>query len=200
MQTLTLKRFAVGLIASLTLAGATYAQMGQRNGMPGMGGMMGGGQMKDMMPIHSLLMNHTQITRTVQDIPGGVRTVTTSKDPQLVQTLRTHVWAMKKRVTQDQPIRQRDPLFRQLFLHFHEINLQVLDVPGGVQTTETSKNPQVTMLIRQHARRAVSEFVKYGMPRAMQATPLPKGYHPLGGKDVNGTQGNGTQGSGMMGM
>ena len=116
--------------------------MGPMNGMSSKGsmggGMMGGmtgGMMKDMMPIRSLLMSHDAITRTVQDIPGGVRTI------------------------------------------------------------ETSENPQATLLIRQHACTAVSEFVKYGMPRAMQPTPLPKGYRPIGGK-----AGAAAMGGGMMGM
>ena len=196
------KTIVGGLAVGLTLAAPLHAQRGQMQSMPdksgkGMmeGGMMGSGMMQDMMPIHSLLLNHTQITRTVQDIPGGVRTVTTSKDPQIAKTIRTHVWEMKTRIAKNEPIRQMDPLFRQIFLHTHQINLQIEDIPGGVQATETSKNPQVTLLIRQHAHRAVSEFVKYGMPRMMQPTPLPKGYHPIGGK-----AGNGAMEGGMMGM
>ena len=184
-----------GLVAALLLAAGVHAQMGQMNRMSNKGGMMGGGMMKDMMPIRSLLMNHDAITRTVQDIPGGVRTVTTSKDPEIANTIRVHVWAMKARLARNEPIRQMDPLFRQIFLHHDEIALQIQDIPGGVRTVETSKNPQATLLIRQHARAAVSEFVKYGMPRAMQPTPLPKGYRPVGGK-----AGTAAMGGGMMGM
>ena len=197
----------VGSLTSvLLLAAGVHAQMGPMNGMSSkgsmgggmMGGMTGGmtgGMMKDMMPIRSLLMSHDAITRTVQDIPGGVRTVTTSKDPEIAKTIRTHVWEMKTRLAKNEPIRQMDPLFRQIFLHHGEIDLQVQDIPGGVRTVETSKNPQATLLIRQHARAAVSEFVKYGMPRAMQPTPLPKGYRPIGGK-----AGTAAMGGGMMGM
>ena len=187
-----------GLTTALLLAAGGHAQMGQMNGMSNkgsMGGGMTGGMMKDMMPIRSLLMNHDAITRTVQDIPGGVRTVTTSKDPEIAKTIRTHVWAMKARLAKNEPIRQMDPLFRQIFLHHGEIELQVQDIPGGVRTVETSKNPQATLLIRQHARAAVSEFAKYGMPRAMQPTPLPKGYRPIGGK-----AGGDAMGGSMMGM
>ena len=190
------------LTSALLLAAGVHAQMGPMNGMSSKGsmggGMMGGmtgGMMKDMMPIRSLLMSHDAITRTVQDIPGGVRTVTTSKDPQIAKTIRAHVWEMKMRLAKNEPIRQMDPLFRQIFLHHGEIDLQVQDIPGGVRTVETSKNPQATLLIRQHARAAVSEFVKYGMPRAMQPTPLPKGYRPIGGK-----AGTAAMGGGMMGM
>lgn len=184
-----------GPVAALLLAAGVHAQMGQMNGMSNKGGMMRGGMMKDMMPIRSLLMNHDAITRTVQDIPGGVRTVTTSKDPEIANTIRVHVWAMKARLARNEPIRQMDPLFRQIFLHHDAIALQIQDIPGGVRTVETSKNPQATLLIRQHARAAVSEFVKYGMPRAMQPTPLPKGYRPVGGK-----AGTAAMGGGMMGM
>ena len=198
MITLKLKTIITTFTASLALAVPLYAQMGTMNGMPqngGMnGGMMGGGIMKDMMPIRTLLMSHDQINRVVLDIPGGVRTVTTSKDSEVAKTIRTHVWQMKDRLTKNEPIRQMDPLFRQLFLRAREINLQIQDIPGGVAATETSKNPQVTLLIRQHAHRAVSEFVKYGMPRVMQPTPLPKGYHPIGGKAGSGAIGGGTMG------
>ena len=195
MRTLKVKATAACLVVSLALAAGAYAQMGQMKGMPGQGGMMGNGMMKDMMPIHTLLMNHDAITRTVQEIPGGVRTITTSKDPQIAKTIRTHVWQMKARLARNEPIRQMDPLFRQIFLHHSEFNLQIQDIAGGVRTVETSKNPQVTLLIRQHARAAVSEFVKYGMPRMMQPTPLPKGYHPLKGK-----AGATVMGGGMIGM
>ena len=190
--------FVVGLGLAAPLHAQTIPMNGQMGSMKGMsqkGSMMGGGVMKDMMPIRSLLMNHDAITRTVQDIPGGVRTVTTSRDPQIAQTIRTHVWAMKSRLSKNEPIRQMDPLFRQIFLHHSEFDLHIQDIPGGVRTTEISRNPQVTLLIRQHARAAVSEFVKYGMPRAMQPTPLPQGYHPVGGK-----AGNSMMGGGMMGM
>jgi hypothetical protein len=43
---------------------------------------------------------------------------------------------------------------------------------------ETADTPNVVPLVRQHARRAVSEFVAQGMPRMMQPTPLPPGYVP----------------------
>jgi quercetin dioxygenase-like cupin family protein len=38
---------------------------------------------------------------------------------------------------------------------------------------ETSDDPEVVALIRQHAHRAVSEFVERGMDRAHEPTPLP---------------------------
>jgi hypothetical protein len=54
--------------------------------------------------------------------------------------------------------------------------MEVERIDGGVLVVETSVNPQVELLIRQHAHRAVSEFVAEGMSRAMEPTPLPSGY------------------------
>lgn len=53
----------------------------------------------------------------------------------------------------------------------------IQDLENGVLVTKTSENPQVVLLIQQHANRAVSEFAEQGMQRAMQPTPLPEGYH-----------------------
>jgi hypothetical protein len=83
---------------------------------------------------------------------------------------------MKARVERGEPIRQMDPVFREIFEHHSAVEIDVSSVPGGVLVVETSDDPQVTLLIRQHAHRAVSEFVAEGMSRAMRPTPLPRGY------------------------
>jgi uncharacterized protein YdcH (DUF465 family) len=141
-----------------------------------MGEGMGPEMMRDMRAIHGLLTQHERIHREVEDIPGGVRTLTTSEDPQVASLIRTHVWQMKERMEKGQPIRRMDPVFRELFEHHEKVHMEIEEVPGGVRVTETSEDPQVVKLIRQHAHRAVSEFVEQGMPRAMQPTPLPEGY------------------------
>src|SRR5205807_5454569 len=96
--------------------------------------------------IHGLLTQHEKVHRTVEEIPGGVRTVTTSEDPQVTDLIRTHVREMKERIEKGQPIRQMDPLFREIFRHHEKIRLEIEDVPGGVRATETSDDPQVTLL------------------------------------------------------
>ena len=134
-------------------------------------------QMMQAMPvIRELLLQHERIQRQVDDLPNGIRTVTTSQDPAIADLIRTHVRQMQRRVEHGQPIRQMDPLFREIFRHHQQIEMDIEHVPGGVRVTETSDDPQVQLLIRQHAHRAVSEFVASGMPRAMQPTPLPEGY------------------------
>jgi hypothetical protein len=139
-------------------------------------GMMGAGMMADMRVIHALLTNHDRISRDVDDITAGIRARTTSDDAEIAELIGTHVGQMKARVEDGETIRHMDPLFREIFEHHEEIEIEVERIDGGVLVVETSVNPQVELLIRQHAHRAVSEFVAEGMARAMEPTPLPPGY------------------------
>ena len=148
-------------------------------GMPGWmmsRGGMGGQMRRDMRVIHTLLVEHEEISRTVEEIPGGIRSTTVSGRPEIANVIRTHVRQMKARVEAGEPIRQMDPVFREIFEHHAKIRMDIDDIPGGVRVTETSEHPQVVLLIRQHAERAVSEFVAEGMQRAMRPTPLPRRY------------------------
>lgn len=185
----------LALAVAAVPTGSLLAACGDRDDMMGdgmrgdmMGGdsmpdwMMSGGQtmgprmMEDMRVIHDLLVNHDRIRRRVEDVADGIRAVTTSSDSKLAERIRTHVSQMKERVEDGDPIRRMDPLFREIFEHHTEIEMDIEETPGGVVVVETSEDPQVEALIRQHAHRAVSEFVAQGMARAMQPTPLPPGY------------------------
>lgn len=157
----------------------TMMREGMMNGMPGWmmsEGMMDGSMMDDMQAIHGLLRQHDRIERTVEDLPDGVRTTTTSSDPEVAELIRTHVRQMAARIREGRPIRHMDPLFQELFEHHEAIEMTHEDVPGGVRVTETSDDPAVAALIRQHAHAFVSEVVVEGMERAMRPTPLPEDY------------------------
>lgn len=167
--------------ALLSACGAMGEEVGtgmMEEGMPGW--MMSRGMdaelMRDMRVIHELLVAHEQIDRQVDDIHGGIEALTRSDDDELAARIRTHVRQMQARLARGDPIREMDPLFREIFEHHDAIAMPIEKVPGGVRVTETSDDPQVALLIRQHARRAVSEFVADGMARAMRPTPLPPGY------------------------
>jgi uncharacterized protein YdcH (DUF465 family) len=131
---------------------------------------------EDMPPIRDLLMNHEKIERRVEDLDNGVKTWTTSEDPEIAATIQKHVRQMHERIEEKKPIREMDPLFRELFEHADKIDMQIEDLENGVLVIETSQDPQVVKLIRQHAHKAVSEFAEQGMQRAMEPTPLPEGY------------------------
>ena len=170
---------ADGAMANMVQAMSPMQDMPE--GMMSGEGMMGSGMMRDMRSIHGLLTSHQRIERRVEDIPDGVRTITTSDDPRVAELIRTHVRQMKARYARGQPIRMMDPVFRELFRNRHKASLEYEDVPGGIRVTHTSTDPQVVLLIRQHARGFVSEAAKDGMSRTMRTTPLPAGYRQPAG-------------------
>ena len=90
-----------------------------------------------------LLSGHEEIARKVEEIPGGVRTTTTTSRPELVETLRAHVRQMSRRVEQGQPAQLWNPVFRDIFAHYDEITLVAKDIEGGIEVTETGENPEV---------------------------------------------------------
>ncbi len=152
---------------------------GDGMGMMMDGPMMGGaGPMGDMLTIRQLLQQHAQVERQVENVPGGVRTVTVSDDPAVTELIREHVRDMKARYGRDQPIRMMDPVFRELFRYRDRATLEIEDIPGGVRVLHTSEDPDVALLIRQHAHEFVSEAAEQGVQRAMRSTALPEGYGP----------------------
>jgi hypothetical protein len=108
-----------------------------------------------------LLSSHQEITRKVEEIPGGVRTTTTTTEPELVETLRAHVRQMSRHVKQGQPVRMWDPVFRDIFAHYDEIALVAKDIKDGIEVTETSENSELVPLIRAHAKK-IDGFVAEG--------------------------------------
>lgn len=138
---------------------------------PGRDGMR---QARDVF--HELLSRHEDIQRTVDDIPGGIRSVTTSSDPQIAALIRLHVRQMAARLEAGMPVRRWDPLFQEIHKHADQIEIKIEDISDGLIVTETSQDPQVVLLIRQHAHQGVSQFVERGFDRAREVSPLPKGY------------------------
>jgi hypothetical protein len=170
------------------MRGQGYGMMRGRGMGPG-AGMGGPGNMREVMGVfHQLLTDHAQIQRTVQEVNHGVVTVTTSQNPVVTALIRTHVAQMKSRLEKGQPVRRWDPLFVEIFKNADKIDLKIDEVAGGVRVTETTEDPQVVPLIRQHAQ-AVSEFVARGWDRAHEATPLPEGY-PTGKPAAAPAKGN----------
>lgn len=104
--------------------------------------MMGGDSMDrrvmtDMEVIRDLLINHNVIERRVQNIAGGVLSVTASSDDRLAERIQAHVWQMKERIEDGDVIRRGDPLFREIFEHHVAIRMEIQNIDHGVEVTET---------------------------------------------------------------
>ena len=125
-----------------------------------------------MADARTLVHNHESIEREIEDIPGGVRTVTTSDDPEMVTVLQKHVADMKDILESGGMVRRWDPLFVELFEHSDEIQMEIQKLADGLEVRETSENPRVTELIRAHARK-VNEFVAEGPEAAHRPTAVP---------------------------
>ncbi len=116
---------------------------------------------------HFLLTNKDRITRQVQLLENGVETLTESDDPEITARIQEHVASMHERVEHARPIRMRDPLFREIFAHAGQIEMQLENTPGGIRVREVSADPYVVQLIQAHSK-VVTGFVERGFEEARQ--------------------------------
>jgi hypothetical protein len=124
---------------------------------------------------------HTEMTRTVEEIPGGIRTTTESNAPDLVAQLQSHVSSMYSHLDQDTEVMCMSGSLPTLFRHANGYRRELTFTPTGVIAEETADDPALTQAIRAHALE-VTGFVRDGMPSMMR-----------------GMMGSGMRGPGMMG-
>ena len=165
------RRAALAALGASAVAGLGYALRGVL-GPPVVrirltdGGMMGASG-ADMSGYMEMFRRHTEITRTVEEIPGGVRTTTQSGSPDLVAQLHGHVSSMYSHVDRGAEVMCMSPTLPTLFRNTGGYRRQLTLTPRGVIAEETSDDPALTDAIRAHARE-VSGFVRDGMPAMMQ--------------------------------
>lgn len=130
------------------------------------GGFMGAGHM-DMSRYMEMFMRHNEIDRVVEDIPGGVRTTTESRSPDLAAQLQAHVSSMYAHLDQGSEISCMSQSLPTLFRRAGGYRRTLTLTPKGVVAEETADDPALTDVIRAHARE-VTGFVEQGMPAMMQ--------------------------------
>jgi hypothetical protein len=149
------------------------------------GGMMGASP-ADMSLYMDMFNRHNEITRIVEEIPGGIRTATQSNSPDLVAQLQAHVSSMYSHVEQGAEVMCMSASLPTLFRHANGYRRQLTFTPTGVIAEETADDPALTQAIRAHAQE-VTGFVRDGMPPMMR------------GMMGSGMMGPGMMGPGMMG-
>ena len=165
------RRAALGALAASAVMGLGYALRGIV-GAPVLrirltdGGMMGASP-ADMSLYMDMFNRHTEITRTVEEIPGGVRTTTQSNAPDLVAKLHAHVSSMYSHIDQGSEVMCMSQSLPTLFRNARGYRRQLTLTPTGIIAEETSDDPALTDAIRAHARE-VTGFVQEGMPAMMQ--------------------------------
>jgi len=126
-----------------------------------------------MRDAHTLVFNNDLVARTVEEIPGGVKTITTTEDPELLKVLKRHPKEMGDYYKDGGMVRGWDPVFRALAQHADKVDMKVKPIKNGVEVTATSDDEYVAELIRAHAKK-VSEFVERGRTAMHEPTPLPE--------------------------
>ncbi|MCC9601083.1 hypothetical protein LOC67_11045 [Stieleria sp. JC731] len=157
-----------------TCAGASKAAETAKSDQPvstrkkaGSNGGMGQGHagdlqhQKDHQEFFFLIEHRDSIRRTVNDLPNGVETLTESDDDEVASMIQSHVEAMYVRMENANPIRMRDPLFREVFMNAKKIKMEVEHTDHGVRVTETSDDPYAVKLIQAHSK-VVSLWIKNG--------------------------------------
>jgi hypothetical protein len=143
--------------------------MGHGPGMMGMGhGMMGArpnsATKTEMDAIHELIVNHDRISRTVTNLPDGIRTVTESDDPQIARIIKEHVASMGQRVSagNDPGLPIESPALHAIFRNKDKIRTTIETTDKGVIVVQTSSDRETVAALQQHASE-VTDLVRGGM-------------------------------------
>lgn len=155
--------------------------------------MMDGATMAQYMV---LFARHTEIRRTVTEIPGGVRATTESDSPDLAARLQAHVSEAYNRLDRGIAVMgaATSATLPTLVANAGNYCRRLTLTPTGIAIEETSDDPALVQVIRDHARE-VSGFVADGMPAGMSAM---MGAMGPGGRGAGG-MGPGGMGPGGMG-
>jgi hypothetical protein len=152
----------------------------QRHGGSGMGAMHGmGSQMSgmrhdsascaDMSLIHEMIVNHDRITRSVTDLPNGIRTVTESDDSLLAGRIKQHAATMTARVGsgKDPGWPMESEALRTLYKNSALIRTRIESTAKGILLEQTSTDSATVSALQKHAAE-VTAMVEGGM-EAMHA-------------------------------
>ena len=161
-EALRLAGAAAGLLGLGTAAGCGRSHSGDMMGDGMMGATAG-----DMSTYMELFARHSELRRTVEDILGGVATLTESDAPELVAQLQAHVASMYQHLDRGAEVSCMSDSLPTLFRNADSYRRRMATTPKGVVVAETSNDQWLTQAIRAHARE-VTGFVREGMPAMMR--------------------------------
>ena len=160
-------------------------------GMPRMGLRGDGRTMAQLEAIHTLLADHDRITRTVTDLPNGIRTVTESDDPATAELIKKHVSDMAKRVADgdDPGLPIESDNLHAIFRNSAKLHTSYEATAKGISLVQTSDDPATVAALQAHAQEVV-DLVKGGMPALHEAMMKrgagPMQHGPMGGGMIPG--------------
>lgn len=170
-----IKLWAVAGAWSLTLlanGAPVFAQMGHGHGADGTGHnmmTMPGLRGEDATDLESrelaIMFRHfREITRTVENLPNGIRTVTHAKNEAVMDVITSHVIGMIERVEEgrDPKIVIQSPTLDIFFARGERIETEIEVTDEGIVVIQTSDNAEVVEALQIHAAE-VTAMVDQGM-------------------------------------
>ena len=162
---------AVGAAVMYVAISNDHGMMGHHGGammqhdetnMPGLRGENASAQ--ESADLAVMFNNFDTITREVENLPNGIRTVTRASDPAVMDALVNHSVGMIDRVGQldDPKILIQSPTLDILFLRGAEIISEVSVEDEGLVVIQTSEDPQIVKALQTHAAE-VTEMAERGM-------------------------------------
>jgi len=152
------------LIAVAGIVTMATPALGQNPAMPMMGMRHDSTTMAEMAIVHELIRNHDRITRTVTNLPDGIRTVTESTDSSLAKLIRQHVEAMTTRVaSRDDPgLPMESSALRAIYRSGTSVRTTIDTTARGAIVVQTSTDSATVVALQQHATE-VTDLVRRGM-------------------------------------
>jgi hypothetical protein len=121
----------------------------------------------DMELVHQLVTNNRAITRTVEHLPNGIRTLTESSSPAIAGYIAAHVASMERRLDEGDVFNLFSPTIPILFENYDRIRSELEYTPTGVTVVQTSDDPALVEALQAHAAE-VTELVDEGMIAMMR--------------------------------
>ena len=130
--------------------------------MPGLRGE--NAAVEESSDLEVLFRNFETITREVVNLPNGIKSVTRSSDPEVMEVLVRHSIGMIQRVEQkdDPKIEIQSPTLNAFFMHGEQIKSAMDVTDEGLVIIQTSKNPVLVNALHVHAAE-VSAMADRGM-------------------------------------
>jgi len=118
----------------------------------------------------TMFRNFQNITRSVTNLPNGIRTITHSEDEELMAVVVSHVVGMINRVEEgrDPKVFIQSPTLDILFERRDLIQTEIETTDEGIILTQTSSDPEVVAALHTHAGE-VSDMVDRGMQAVHEA-------------------------------
>ncbi|MBW6417693.1 hypothetical protein J5Y17_08240 [Celeribacter sp. PS-C1] len=106
----------------------------------------------------------TTLTREVENLPNGIRTVTGSTDPEVMAALVSHVVGMTARVEEgrDPQVFVQSPTLNIFFARTGAIETEIEVTEEGIVVVQTSDDPEIVAALHVHAGE-VSDMAERGM-------------------------------------